>query len=456
MPVFNPNKTVSDSVLACNGLTTVTLSFEATPELSSKPADIVLIMDRSGSMAGNNLTAAKAAAKQLIETVAKASGSADGTAILNGSRLGLVSFADTATDDMGLTGDVAALNAAVDALSAGGSTNHKAAFEAAWNMLQPSASPRRILVMFTDGVTTTGGDPAPVAEGIKAAGMEIYCIGLTADPTPLNLWSSDPDSIYVALAADTSELDAAFAEIAAEVVEAGALDMVLQEVLNPDFKIVNVNVPTYGTVNVLNAHALEWKADAVGAAGSELASLSFDIMHIGNTGGIKSVNQSVVYSDRQGAALIFPDPKVRVNCGSHVIVEPCPPPMDFQMEGCQDAAVINANDTFISGLGRIVQVDALVKNVCPDKRTAVAVLLWEVDDQGVEYARGVKSVLIPALGGTSCQDVQLKCISFVVPEELDVSGDANSICDPRKFRVRVLANYVDTDFICCDVRTGNA
>ncbi len=456
MPVSNPNKTVSNSVLPCDGVTTVTLSFEATPELSAKPADIVLIMDRSGSMAGNNLAAAKAAAKDLIETVAKASGSADGTAILNGSRLGLVSFAATATADMNLTGDVAALNAAVDSLNAGGSTNHKEAFEKASDMLQPSASLRRILVMFTDGVTTTGGNPNPVAESIKAAGMEIYCIGLTMDPTPLNLWSSDPDSVYVALAANTSELDAAFDQIAAEVVKAGALDMVIQEVLNPDFQIINVNLPTTGTVNVLNPHALEWKADAVGAAGSEMASLSFDVMHIGDTSGIKSVNQSVVYSDRQGNTLIFPDPKVRVTCGNHVIVEPCPEPADFQLESCQDAAIINANDTFISGLGRIVQVDALIKNVCPGKRVAVAVLLWEVDDQGVEYARGVKSVLIPALSGRVCQDVQLKCISFVVPEALDVSGEPSSICNPRKFRVRVLANYVDTDFVCCDVRTGMA
>ncbi len=452
MPVSNPNKTVSNSVLACDGLTTVTLSFDATPELSAKPADIVLIMDRSGSMAGNNLTAAKAAAKELIKTVAKASGSADGTAILNGSRLGLVSFANVATADMALTGDVAALNAAVDVLSAGGSTNHKAAFEEASDMLLPSPSLRRILVMFTDGMTTTGGNPAPVAESIKASGMEIYCIGLAADPVPLNLWSSDPDSIYVALAENTSQLDAAFAAIAAEVVKAGALDMMIQEVLNPDFKITNVNVPTYGTVNVLNPHTLEWKADAVGAAGNETASLSFDVMHIGDTSGVKSVNQSVIYSDRQGAALTFPDPKVRVTCGNHVIVEPCPRPADFQMESCQDAAIINANDTFISGLGRIVQVDALIKNVCPGKRVAVAVLLWEVDSQGVEYARGVKSVLIPALGGKVCQDVQLKCISFVVPEALDVSGNTNSICNPRKFRVRVLANYVDTDFVCCDVR----
>lgn len=455
MPVSNPNKTVSDSVLACNGQTTVTLSFEATPELSAEPADIVLIMDRSGSMQGSNLAAAKSAAKELINTVAKASGSADGTSILNSSRLGLVSFADTAAADMGLTGDVAALNAAVDALAAGGSTNHKAAFEKAADQLRTSASARRILVMFTDGETTTGGDAAPVAENIKAEGMEIYCIGLTADPTPLNLWSSDPDSIYVALAADASQLDAAFAAIAAEVVKAGAQDVVIREILNPDFKIINVNVPTNGTVNVLNSHTLEWKADTVGAAGSETASLSFDVMHIGTTSGVKSVNQSIIYSDRQGAALSFPDPQVRVTCGSHVIVEPCPPPADFQLDSCQDAAVISANDTFISGLGRIVQVDALVKNVCPGKRVAVAVLLWEVDDQGGEYARGVKSVLIPALGGRVCQDVQLKCISFVVPEALDVCGNTASICNPRKFRVRVLANYVDTDFICCDVRTGN-
>ena len=44
--------------------------------------------------------------------------------------------------------------------------------------------------------------------------------------------------------------------------------------------------------------------------------------------------------------------------------------------------------------------------------------------------------------------VQVKCIRFVVPEDLSLSGGA--MCAPRKFNVRFFANSIDTDFCCCE------
>lgn len=146
------------------------------------------------------------------------------------------------------------------------------------------------------------------------------------------------------------------------------------------------------------------------------------------------------------------DSNVTATGTATVIVEPCPEAANFQIQSCQDSAVVIANDAIISGLGRIVQVDTLVKNVCPGKRVAVAVALYEVDTQGTEHARGLKTILIPPQAGDVCQDVQLKCISFVVPEALDTTEGISSICNPRNFSVRVLANYVDTDFTCCDAQ----
>lgn len=52
----------------------------------------------------------------------------DGT-IGSGSRIGIVSFADTAAADTQLITDTADLKAAVDNLTAGGSTNHAAPME---------------------------------------------------------------------------------------------------------------------------------------------------------------------------------------------------------------------------------------------------------------------------------------------------------------------------------------
>lgn len=454
MSVSNPNKTISTTSLGCDGTATVTLSFDAAPELSAEPADIVLIMDRSSSMSGYNLFKAQAGARELIDTVAKASGSSDGKTIMNNSHMGIVTFSTEATSDVALTDDVAALNTAINRMIASGSTNHTAAFEAAYNMLQASTSQRRIIIMFTDGVTTVGGDPVLVTDNIKANGIEIYCIGLTLDPVYLNLWASDPDSNYVAFASDYNQLQKVFAQVAAEVVKAGALDMVIYEALTPDFKITDVHIPTNGSVSVLTPQTLEWTSDAVGVVGTETASLSFDVVYIGDTDGMKNVNQAISYADRQGNTLTFPNPTVNVVCGGSAIIEPCPEPTDFQVDGCRDATVVTTGDVVLTGLGRIVQVNTVVKNVCPGKRVAVAVLLSEVDDEGVEHARGTKTLLIPAQSGEVCQDVQLKCISFVVPESLDVTGNTAYICNARKFAVRILANYVDTDFVCCDAQTA--
>lgn len=75
----------------------------------------------------------------------------------------------------------------------------------------------------------------------------------------------------------------------------------------------------------------------------------------------------------------------------------------------------------------------MIKNVCPGKRVAVAVFLTKVDTAGIEYPCGIKTVLIPAQGFMCCQDVELKCINFVLPKALDAYGEIASLCNIRKF-----------------------
>ena len=51
---------------------------------------------------------------------------------------------------------------------------------------------------------------------------------------------------------------------------------------------------------------------------------------------------------------------------------------------------------FLESQGRILQLDLTLKQVCPGKRGALAVILTEVDENGQEHARGMKTVTIPA------------------------------------------------------------
>ena len=58
---------------------------------------------------------------------------------------------------------------------------------------------------------------------------------------------------------------------------------------------------------------------------------------------------------------------------------------------------------------------------------------------------------IPAHTRSTCHDVTVRCIKFVLPEDLDVSGSSDSICNSRKFKARFVAHYIDNDFECCDI-----
>ena len=55
MGVTNSNKQISTQYIECDGTFEVLLALTAAPDIVSHPTDIVLILDRSGSMAGSPL-----------------------------------------------------------------------------------------------------------------------------------------------------------------------------------------------------------------------------------------------------------------------------------------------------------------------------------------------------------------------------------------------------------------
>ena len=135
-----------------------------------------------------------------------------------------------------------------------------------------------------------------------------------------------------------------------------------------------------------------------------------------------------------------------------VIPEACPIPVDVTIGGCEDSVVIDAGDSYLESQGRILQLDVNLKNVCPNKRVALAVLLTEVDANGDEHSRGMKTFTIPAHTAPTCRDVLVRCIKFVLPEDLDVSGGTPlAMCNPRNLKVRFIAHNIDSDFQCCEL-----
>lgn len=454
MGITNSNKQTDAHQIGCDGTLKVTLALSAAPDIVSNPTDIVLVLDRSGSMAGSPLANMKAGANTFIDIIDEATDSSRDGVIGSGSRIGIVSFSSAATADTQLITSVADLKTAVDTLTAGGSTNHADAFTEAVGLFDSMSSNTKVIVMFTDGQTTSGSPPAPVAAAARAAGIIIYCIGLIGadgiDVSVLNDWATDPDASHVAVTPDDSDLEDLFADLAANISKPGATGIVINEVISPDFSIMSIIPPTKGTAMAVNTTALEWKIPELGVSGNEGATLEFYIRHISQSSGTKQVNQSIHYSDMEGNLVTFPDPSVKVDCGIIITPEPCPEPFDFTVDGCDDFVTVNLGDTYLESTGRIVELSLTLKDVCPGRRTALAVILSEVDCNGSEHPRGLKTVTIPAHSYPSCRDVLVKCIRFVLPDDLSVScSQGGGMCGTRNLKARVIAHTIDTCYKCC-------
>ncbi|MBQ8164322.1 MAG: VWA domain-containing protein [Clostridia bacterium] len=455
MGVTNSNKELNVTQIDCGGSFKIKLSLTAEPDITSNPTDIVLILDRSGSMQGSPLENLKNGAKKFIDIIDEATDSSQDGQIGSGSHIGIVSFASTAAQDTQLITSVADLKAAVDALSSGGSTNHEDAFTKALELFDPASANAKVMVMFTDGVTTAGGDPNPVATAAKAQGVIIYSIGLSGnggiDEQALRDWASDPDSAYVAITPDDEELEDLFEELARNISKPGATNVVITDTVSPCFRITSLSSPSKGTASTIDANTVEWKIDELGVKNSEGATFEFTVQHIGPCSGTIEVNDSITYDDTEGNVVTFPSPEIDVECDIVICPECCPEPVDVTVDGCTDSVEFDAGELEMGLLGRIVQVDVTLRNVCPGKRVALAVLLHEVDDNGIEYKRGMKTMTVPAHTRETCQDVTIRCIKFVLPEDLDVSDTTDTICNSRSFRARFIAHYIDNDFDCCTV-----
>lgn len=456
MGLTSTNKSLSVSRIECGNSFQITLALTAAPEIITNPTDIVLILDRSGSMAGSPLANLKNGAKKFIDIIAESTGGTQDGQIGYGSRIGIVSFADTATQDTQLVTSVSALKTAVNNLSAGGRTNHADAFTKATQLFDAASSNAKVMIMFTDGVTTTGSDPNIIAAEAKAAGITIYCIGLSGrdgiDEQTLNNWASSPSSAYVSITPDDEELENLFENLARNISKPGATGIVIDEKVTPCFKITSMERPTLGNAVFIDNTSLQWRIDKLGVTGSEGASLTFTVQHVGSCSGTIDVNESITYRDNEQNSANFPSPKIEVECDDVVFPEECPTPVSLTVNGCDDTVEFDAGTLALESLGRIVMLDVTLKNVCPNKRVALAVILTEETPNNTEIKRGMKILTIPAHTQT-CRDVTVRCIKFVLPDEPETAGSMGSCRERVTLKARMIAHYIDNDFECCNSAT---
>ncbi|MBI2020618.1 VWA domain-containing protein [Candidatus Daviesbacteria bacterium] len=157
-----------------------------TPQACNQ-ADVMLVLDRSGSISPSELTQLKTAAKDFVDSLGLTPA---------GIHAGKSSFASLATLNHHLTDDPVSLKASIDAMVAGGFTNLKDGIDLARGELanpgdghdRPDGPSPDKMIIITDGhpnrplpASTADDQAALSADLARAAGSEIFVVGVGAD-----------------------------------------------------------------------------------------------------------------------------------------------------------------------------------------------------------------------------------------------------------------------------------
>lgn len=143
--------------------------------------DIVVVVDRSGSMLGQKF--ADLQRSMLVFTQVLRAGNVD-------TRLGLASYATTATQDVPMTEDLNRIDRAMATMPVNGFTSISAGIDAGTAVFRGARSTdfvERTMVLMTDGIHNTGAQPEGPAATLAAQGVTIHTIsfGVDADRTKM-------------------------------------------------------------------------------------------------------------------------------------------------------------------------------------------------------------------------------------------------------------------------------
>lgn len=198
-----------ESILANGGTFSITENGQARPTdatnvLSSENLEVILVIDRSGSMAGGAMAETRTAAIGFL------------AAMPPEVLIGLVSFGSDVTLDVESTTDRDRLATAISAIKADGRTALNNAIVFASALFAPTTE-RRVMVLLSDGGDTASS--ATLAEAVAAtSGIRVEIIELVTPETNRNALDQLAGPLLVRAALDPAELEELYASVAQSLV----------------------------------------------------------------------------------------------------------------------------------------------------------------------------------------------------------------------------------------------
>lgn len=257
------DKRAAPEALRLGQTVTVELSVGGECPTSKPRADIVLAIDRSGSMnAHNQITATREAAIEFIDAIDLAR-----------DRVGIVAFNNSAEVLQPLTGDRDAAVRAVQGLTAIGGTSLADAFRVSTaELFGPNArdDTQAVIVLLTDGRDREPDDALDASAAAQQLGTRVFTIGFgDVDPMVMVLAASTPEQHYYA--PDTTTLSDIYRDIAQRITASVlARTMTVIDELPPDMRYVPGSARPAATYDA-GARTLTWQLADIPFDGITLA-----------------------------------------------------------------------------------------------------------------------------------------------------------------------------------------
>ena len=281
--------------------------------LTEQRADVMLVIDRSGSMEGTPLQHAKNAAKAFVDRLDLSPG---------GDQVGLVSYSSSAATNHLLSRSAGTVRSAIDALASGGRTNITDGINKAQEELESArhiSDNKAVIVLMTDGKHNVGSGPGPAADAAKAKGTRIITIGLgDVNETELRSLASSPSDYYHTLS--STELESIYEQIAGSIQGGPARDITLVDQLSDDATLVP-NSFTGSPLPSVGGKTLTWRIPVLGR--DETKTFTYRIKTSQTAQGQVCLNASTsatyINSNGHDATLVYPPACVTVKPQLHDI-----------------------------------------------------------------------------------------------------------------------------------------